>query len=99
MGDIMKCLLLLLSIFSSVAKANSLDPNWLKIMHYEQDGNSYENRVNNLDFFFNLIKNNSAQKEFEVQKKFFMKEKFGADDLKLICNFPIRVKYFSKLLK
>ena len=99
MGNIMKYLLLLLSVFSSVAKANSLDPNWLKIMHYEQDGNSYENRVNNLDFFFNLIKKNSAKKEFEAQKKFFMKEKFGSDDLKLICNFPMRVKYFSKLLK
>ena len=42
--------------------------SWLKIMHYELSDNSYDNRVTNMDFFFNSDEKKDPIKEFEAQK-------------------------------
>ena len=91
------CLLLL--IVSSVSYANSPDESWFKIMHYEGSGNSYHNRVTNMDFFFNLDNKKDPIKEFEAQKNFFSKPSFDKKDMEIVCKFPMRAMYFSKLLK
>ena len=98
-GIIMKMLCFLLVAFSSFAFANSPDESWLKIMHYELSDNSYDNRVTNMDFFFNSDEKKDPIKEFEAQKKFFSKSTFDPKDMETVCRFPMRATYFSKLLK
>lgn len=95
----MKFLCLILSVFSSVSFAEQLDKNWLKIMHYEGSGSSYHSRVTNMDFFFNFEQSKDPVKEFDKQKQFFSKAKFDKKDMETLCKFPMRVKYFSRLLK
>ena len=65
-------LLLLLSVFPNLLLANSIDENWLKIMHYENGYFSYKNRVTSKSFFFSENGANDPQTEFESSISFLL---------------------------
>lgn len=95
----MNLILPIMMVFSSVLHAEELDDFWLKIMHYEGKRGSYENRVTNKDFFFTDIDSNEPIREYRRQFEFFSKKTFTDTDIKTICKFPMRSKYFSRKLK
>ena len=91
-------LLLLLSVFPNLLLANSIDENWLKIMHYENGYFSYKNRVTSKSFFFSENGANDPQTEFESQLAFYSKANHNEEDKVIRCKYPMRTRYFEKIL-
>lgn len=80
-----------LLISFSVKAEEWSDVSWLKLLHYEKNGDNYVSLVENDDFFINKEGRYNPQREFEDTVVQFNK----LDDLKK-CDFPARFMLLQK---
>ena len=75
----------------SVALAQTVDTEWLRLLHYQGNGTHYKSLVENESFFLAPDGRNNPQAELEKTIELFANEK---NEKK--CTFPARFMYLQK---